>query len=240
MTLPRDHVKAMPPRGDPWSYTELALLRYWIAEGADTNYVLDIDATPEELKTLLQRDFQLDLRHRRFVEKVDVPRLSEGEIEQLRALAWQVSGLQPRGGALEVQARPGGAVSARALRQLADVAADQVVYLNLDRQALGDADLAPLQRFRNLNRLRLNETRVTAATLKQLTELEHLESLNLYGTAVDTSIFEHLQHFPSLQRLYLWQTKVSPEAAAAFAATHPHVTVDTGVAAGKVSPTPTK
>ena len=229
VTLPRDDVKAMPPGRDPWSYTQVELLRYWIAEGADTNFVLDMDSTPEELKLLLHRDYGLDLRRRHFVEQLSVPVLPQADLQDLESLGWQLSALQPGGGALEVQGRPGESISAAALNKLADVAGEQVIYLNLNDQPLDDAALAPLPRFVNLNRLRLNGTQVSNATLTKLGELEQLESLNLYGTRVDSAIFASLSKYPNLRRLYLWKTNVSPEAAAAFADAHPHITVETGV-----------
>ncbi|MGB3802131.1 MAG: c-type cytochrome domain-containing protein [Lewinella sp.] len=229
VTLPREDVKAMPPGGDPWNYSQIELLRYWIAQGADTSFVLDVNATPEELKVLLLRDYALDLHPRLFVETAEIPTLTEKDIEGLETLDWQLSALQPNGGALEAQPMPGGRVSPEALRRLAEVAADQVVFLNLDQQALTDADLEPLAQFKNLNRLRLNGTQLTATTLERLITLEHLESLNLYDTEVDAAIFDHLTRYPSLKRLYLWQTNVSPEAAAAFASNHPQITVEGGV-----------
>ncbi|WP_157975849.1 c-type cytochrome domain-containing protein [Lewinella sp. IMCC34191] len=240
VTLPRDHVKAMPPNGDPWTYTQVELLRYWIAEGADTNFVFDGEEMPEALKALLERDYGLDMRPRRFVDNVDVPLLKEATMDRLRSLGWQLSALQPEGGALEVQPKPGSRISAGTLQQLADAAAEQVVYLNLDDQDLDDADLAPLPRFSNLNRLRLNGTRLTNATVERLVELAHLESLNLYGTQVDDGIFEYLSRYPNLERVYLWQTDVSLEAAATFAHSYPHVTVDTGVRAGAPTSSQTK
>ena len=233
VTLPRDHAKAMPPSGEPWSFTQIELLRYWIAQGADTAFVLDAEATPADLKILLQRDYGLDLRPRRFVEDVRVPELTEETKKRLSSLNWQLSLLQPDGGAVEAQPRPGERISPEALLQLAELASEQVVYLNLDRQALDDAALTPLNRFTNLNRLRLNGTDLTSAALERLIGLEHLESLNLYGTDLDAGIFEHLQHFPSLKRLYLWQTRVSPEAAATFASNHPRIAVETGFVVGE-------
>ncbi|PPK86055.1 putative membrane protein [Neolewinella xylanilytica] len=240
VTLPRDDVKAMPPGGDPWTYTQVELLRYWIAEGADTNFVLDLNETPEDLKVLLRRDYGLDLRPRRFVETVEVLPLPEATMDDLRSMGWQLAVLQPDGGALEVQPKPGGRISGDDLRQLAALAAEQVVYLNLDDQPLDDADLAPLPRFTNLNRLRLNGTRLTNVTVELLAELAHLESLNLYRTRVDDGIFQHLPAYPSLERLYLWQTHASSEAAATFASSHPRITVETGVPAGAPPASQTK
>ncbi|MEM1357936.1 MAG: ribonuclease inhibitor, partial [Bacteroidota bacterium] len=109
-----------------------------------------------------------------------------------------------------------------------EAAAEQIAYLSLDRLPFTDQDLAPLTKFSNLNRLRLNGTKLTVATVEKLTALRHLESLNLYGTEVDDDVFAHLANMPKLKRVYLWQTKVSAEAATKFAEDHPTIEVDTG------------
>ena len=41
--------------------------------------------------------------------------------------------------------------------------------------------------------------------------------MNLYATATTDSALTELEALPKLKRLYLWQTRVSPEAAKAFA-----------------------
>lgn len=228
VTLPRANVKAMPPQGDGWDYANVELLRYWIEAGADTLFTLDPTETPEPVRALLLRDFGLDLRPRTYVETLTAPALPPEKRRRLEALDWSVSDLRPDGSAVEIRARPGATPDAAALQQLARTAAEQTVYLRLDRLPLIDADLGSLSTLPHLNRLRLNGTQVTSAGVAGLTGLRHLESLNLYGTRVDDAVFTHLARLPALKRVYLWQTNVSTEAAAAFAEAHPQVDVDTG------------
>ena len=228
VTLPRENVKSMPPQGQPWDYANVELLRYWIAEGADTAFVLRPGDTPEDIKALLARDYGLDLRPQLFVETILAPALSAKKMETLRQMNWNLSPLVPGGSALEVKVQPGRELAPGALAQLAELAPQNVAYLSLDRLPLEDRELSVLTRFENLNRLRLNGTKVTATTVANLKKLKHLESLNLYGTDLDDGVFEHLATLPSLRRVYLWQTKVTPEAARTYAAAHPQVDVDTG------------
>lgn len=204
VTLPRANVKAMPPQGDPWDYTTVALLEYWIAEGADILALLSPDETPEEIKALLQRDYGLDLRPKLFVETIIAPALAPEKKSGLEEMNWAVSNLRPDGGAVEVKTRSGQSLANGALQKLADVAPEQVSYLNLDNLPLTDADLAPLTKYPNLNRLRLNGTKVTESTVTKLASLRHLEPLNLYGTEVGDAAFEQLARMPALKRVYLW------------------------------------
>lgn len=228
LSLPRTNTKAMPPQGRGWDFAQVRLLEYWISEGADTLALLAPATCPPDIKTLLLQNYGLDLRPKLFVEKMIAPALSAQKIQELRELHWAVSELVPGGGALEVKPAPGNPVAPAAIATLAAVAPEQVAYLSLDRLPVTDGDLAALANFTNLNRLRLNGTKITAATLKSLQKLRHLESLNLYGTEVDDAVFEHLEHFPALKRLYLWQTEVTPEAVSAYVSAHPDVDVNTG------------
>jgi uncharacterized membrane protein len=228
VTLPRSNVKSMPPQGDPLDFTQVRLLEYWISAGADTLAVLDPKNTPADIKVLLARDYGLDLSPKLFVEKVIAPALSAQKIDALTAMNWAITPLVPGGSALEAKPKPGATIDASALAKLAELAPEQVAYLSLDRLPLTDEDLAPLARFSNLNRLRLNGTEVSEKTVAKLSQLPHLESLNLYDTEINDEVFAHLQRFPALKRLYLWRTKVTTEAADAYATAHPNVSVDTG------------
>lgn len=228
LSLPRNNVKAMPPQGTPWDYAQIRLLEYWIANGADTTSVLDPIDTPEDIKKLLEQNYGLDLSPKLFVEKVIAPSLAADQLAALRQLNWAVTELVPGGPALEAKPEPGQTVDAAALAKLAELAPKQVSYLSLDRMPMTDEDLAPLSKFPNLNRLRLNGTKLTVATVEKLSKLRNLESLNLYNTEIDDAVFAHLKQFPALKRLYLWQTKVTSEAAAEFAEARPTIDVNTG------------
>ncbi|MTB49991.1 c-type cytochrome domain-containing protein [Lewinella sp. W8] len=228
LTLPRDNEKAMPPDDTPVDFTITRLLEYWIAEGADTLAVLDPVNTPEDLKALLLRDYQLDLRPKLFVETVFAPAVNAQILDSLRAMHWSISELLPGQYVYEVKPQPGRQPTAEALAALAELLPEQVVYLSVERLPFQDDDLAPLTAFQNLHRLRLNNTQVSQRTVERLGSLAHLASLNLYGTPVDDGIFTSLDQYPALEKLYLWQTAVSDTAATQFANRHPSVEVDTG------------
>lgn len=229
VTLPRRNVKAMPPQGEPMTYAEIRLLNYWIESGADTTAVLDHEEVPDDIKELLERDYGLDLSPKLFVERVRAEHADTATLEELRMVDWAVNPVSPLlGGALEAKPRPGGEITPADLQLLGSRVPAQIVYLSLDRLPFTDADLAPLPQFTNLNRLRLNGTKVTAATVAKLTELQHLESLNLYDTAVGDDIFPALRKMPALKRVYLWQTQVTGEGVAAFREARPNVMVDRG------------
>lgn len=228
VTLPTRNVKAMPPQGERLTHTEVRLLEYWLDSGADTDQHFVTDEVPEDLKLLLLRDYDLDLSPRLYVEQIRAEPLDDKTLDGLRGLNWTLTELVPGGAALEAKPTPGRTVDAEALKELAAAAPEQIAWLSLDNQDLDDDALAVLPGFVNLNRLRLNGTEVGAATLSRLAELEHLESLNLYNTKVTDAALAELDNYPALQRVYLWQSSVSTDAAAAFAERHPRIAVDTG------------
>lgn len=229
VTLPETNVKAMPPQGERMTFTEVRLLEYWISLGADTLAHLNIQEVPEELKALLLRDFGLHLRPRQFVETVKTTPLDKKTRAGLSSLNWNIIDLVPGGAAIEVKPRPGTELASGALSELAAAAPTQVTSIGLDDQDLGDDQLAVLAEFSNLNRLRLNGTKVTALTISRLAGLEHLESLNLYNTSVGDEILVELAKFPALNKLYLWQSGVTTAAAETFAESNPRVNVNTGI-----------
>lgn len=231
VSLPRDNVKAMPPQGHPLNYATIELLAYWINEGADTLAILDPAKTPDPIKLLLARDYGLDLHPKLFVEKVIAPALAAQNISTLQMHKWEITELAPGTSSLGIKPQAGEQIDGEAVLKLAELAAEQVVYLSVENQPLTDDDLETLGHFRNLNRLRLNGVPVTVATIEKLAGLRHLESLNLYGTEVTDAVFPVLERFPALKHLYLWQSKTSQEAALAFAEKHPDTEVSIGITA---------
>jgi len=57
---------------------------------------------------------------------------------------------------------------------------------------------------------------------------EKLEYLNLYGTPITDAGLQHLSKLPRLARLYLWQTKVSYDAARSLEQSIPGLVVNLG------------
>ena len=70
--------------------------------------------------------------------------------------------------------------------------------------------------MRGLERLHLDQTRVTDDGLSRLSHLRRIEYLNLRGTAVTDKGLASLRALPRLRSLYLWQTAVTPAAARAL------------------------
>jgi hypothetical protein len=126
-------------------------------------------------------------------------------------------------------ADPGDCMNARQVAALTEVA-DQVIWLDLARSTVGDAQLEVLARFQHLTRLHLENTGVTDDGLEHIRNLPFLEYVNLYGTQISDAGLSVLDTLPALQRLYLWQSDVTREGADAFKSRRPDVVVNVGAA----------
>ena len=100
--------------------------------------------------------------------------------------------------------------------------APQLVWLDLSGLPIEDGDLVHLAGLVQLEQLRLDGSRVSSAGLEQLAALPRLRRLNLCSTQVDDSGLERFQSgFAALESLYLWNSSVGHEAAAALASSRP-------------------
>lgn len=91
--------------------------------------------------------------------------------------------------------------------------------LTLTRTAIGEVPegTAPLGTLRNLQVLKLNETRINDDDLKSLATLHRLTSLDLAQTQISASGVHHISALSGLSSLNLSQTKVNDQASAHLA-----------------------
>jgi hypothetical protein len=74
-----------------------------------------------------------------------------------------------------------------------------------------DSDLALIARFKNLEKLNLNFTRIEGPGLASLQALQQLNSLSLAGTRISADNLKPLMSMPHLKDLYVWSTGVTDE-----------------------------
>lgn len=86
---------------------------------------------------------------------------------------------------------------------------DQVVSLKLDQTRLTDADMKQVTQFKNLVRLSISGTRVSGAGLEPITQLKQLEYINIVNTKVDDAGLQHLAEIPTLRQIYCWNEVIT-------------------------------
>jgi hypothetical protein len=128
---------------------------------------------------------------------------------------------------------PGEPIGAEQLAALMSAAA-HVTELGLQSSGIDDSDLAGLQAFTELTRLRLDNNEVSDAGIGVLAGLPRLSHLNLYGnSAVSDASVDALSGMTQLQRVYLWQTSISEAGAERLRQRRPDLGVELATTAGK-------
>jgi len=80
-----------------------------------------------------------------------------------------------------------------------------------------------------LQRLDLDGTPITSATLGKLAHLEELQFLRLHGTSLDDGALSHLAQFKNLKKLYVWNTGIKQSALREFKEKNAGIEIEDGI-----------
>jgi uncharacterized membrane protein len=232
--LPEDDEEHMPPDGKKGiEVHELAIVKWWITEGADPNKTVAETNLTEEIRVAIGK-LDLGVAISEVVGKVLTSDLPS---DDLLDTVTKLSSDFPGGLTFESQASSNLTFTAVSLRknltdelfEKLDPLLKKMVAIDLSATSVTDASIAKLAAATNLRMVRLSETGTTDASMDTLAKLQKLESVNLYGTKVTDVGVKKLTALPNLKRLYLWQTAVTPEAIAEIKKALPAVEIITGV-----------
>ena len=107
--------------------------------------------------------------------------------------------------------------------------AQHLVILDLTNSEVTDAGLDHLQKFPNLKKLTLeNSKKVSSEGVRKLENIVSLEHLNLVGVSLDDSALDSIGKMESLLEVYLFRTGVSEEAVNNLKTARPRMFVNAG------------
>lgn len=245
--LPVDDDDHMPPSDEPQvTKEELALLKWWIANGAsDTATVASVKATPEvesALALVLGKGLpQAPAK----VAKEESPKpkpLTEDEKKKVAEITVKIQALnaslmplaqdteQLRLSVINATDRFGD----KELALLEPIAA-HVVWVDLARSKVTDAAADTLAKMTSLERLHLENTKVSDASLSKLATLQKLEYLNLYATKTTDAGIAALAGAKGLKKLFVWQTGVTKAGATALEGKLPGLKVNVGLSEAEIA-----
>lgn len=243
--LAEDDDEHMPPSDEPQiTKEELALLKWWIQEGAsDSATVAAIKKTPE-VEGLLA-SFVKAAPAGATAKAPEKPKAKPLTDEEKKAVTTAAAKMQALGAslmplALDTEQQRLSVINAadkfgdKELAELAPIAA-QIVWVDLGRSQLTDAGVATLAKFVNLERLHLENTKVTDVGIAQLAGLKNLDYLNLYGTKVTDAGIAKLEANKALKKLFVWQTGVTDKGAKALEAKTPGLVVNIGLSEAEIA-----
>ncbi|MEZ4828261.1 MAG: FN3 associated domain-containing protein [Bacteroidia bacterium] len=206
--LPETEEEHMPPEGKPQlTEEEIHLLETWISRGADTKQTLAALAPDDSLHTMIARFASVSPA--KTEPDYDFPPASEKTIAKLSDAFRSV--IQPtiHSPALAAQFFVSESFSTQRLEELLEVK-QQLVSLNLTNMPVKDEDLKIIGQMENLEKLILNGTDISGATLTDLSGCKKLSALALANTRVGREDVEKiLPLLSSLQSVYLWSTDIN-------------------------------
>ena len=208
-TLPQSSRKFMPPTGEPLTYSEIKIVEWWIKSGASFESSITQYEVPNEIETLLLKQFDINLKLNAYYETIQVSPLSDSIKNQMRSVGLLVKPLASGNNFLHVKPLTNNVSESQI--QLLLKAKEQITWLDLSNKNINDKMLETIGQLNNLTSLKLNNNPITDLGIAFLKNLNHLEILNLYGSSVTEKSIVSLKHLKGLKRLYIWQTEISNE-----------------------------
>ena len=203
--LPLTHDQHMPPDGkSQLTAKETHLLRLWIESGASFEIKM-AELKPED--SLRNMAASMILANQSTEEKIyPFSEASERLVQKLNSPFRSLFPLFQNSPALRADFFVQETFQLEALEELNEVQ-DQLVELNLSHMPVTDKELSIIGKFKNLEKLNLNFTKVKS-DLSPLQSLRHLRSLSLSGTAVNSTEINKVLSLPELREVFMWNTSI--------------------------------
>jgi hypothetical protein len=202
ITLPEGHKEFMPTDGKkPLSETQVAILEWWIEEGAHPAMLVGSLKPDPRMREVLTEFFQLN---RDAMAGYTPEPASDSDLEAVLAAGFQVNRITGQSNLLEVKYRGTEKPNLRVLKRLEE----QLVWLHLPRLGLTDSDVMELAELSHLYKLNLSANPLTDKGLDVITRMDKLEQLNLYGTKITAEGVGRLTQLPKLKKLFVWDTGI--------------------------------
>jgi uncharacterized membrane protein len=230
LLLPVDDEDHMPPREKPQpTESQIALLHWWISEGASFSKKVNALQQEERIKPILLALQQPPALER---ESIDIPESAvapadQQVIEQLNQMGIVVMPISRNSNYLMANFVTDTLLTGEELQLLGSLK-KQLLWLKMGYTNASDEHMAVIGQFDNLTRLSLEHTDITDEGLKRLKSLTNLTYLNLVGTQVTAQGVMALSDLKTLQSLYLYQTKITEADWATLKSAFPKTRIERG------------
>ena len=215
----------MPPKGKKQLLDdEIALLYWWIKEGADFKAKVKEVQKDEKIQAILNKY----ITPKEGLEAVKVPMVELATLEEIQAKGIPINKIAENSSFVAVDLSRRKDLDEKTLKHLLPVA-PQLIRLNLAGTNIQDKDLKALPKFPHLEQLYLQQTAITDEGLSYLANLDYLSYLNLYQTKISDKGLVLLTVLKRLQELFIWQTATTQQGIDQFIASKPKTEVNKGV-----------
>jgi len=230
LLLPGENEDHMPPRAKPQpDNRQIALLHWWIENGADTIKKVKEIQQPGPISQYLLALQADHVEHKlpATIPLAPVAKADEKDVQQLKEKGVIVLPVAQNSNYLMANFVAASAVTDRDMALLLPLK-KQLVWLKCGNTKISDSALAYIAQCTNLILLQLNNTAITDKGLQQLRSLQQLQSLNLVGTNVTLQGVLALKELKQLHFLYLYQTKIDTQEWAQLQQEFPKTVLDSG------------
>lgn len=228
--LPREAEHHMPPKEKPQlNERQIALIYWWIDQGAEFNRKVKDLQQPDKIKPVLLalQGNQTEHKAPSTVPAEDVEKADEKAIFKLKDMGVVVTPVAKGSNYLMANFVTASSVGDDDIKLLLPIK-KQLIWLKLGDTKITDKALPVLAECTNLTLLHLNNTNITNQGLQSLKSLTNLQLLNLVNTKVTGSGIEQLANLKKLQSIYLYKTNIKADDWLRLRRIFPKVRIDTG------------
>lgn len=227
LLLPAEEKKHMPPKEKPQlTEQEVALLHWWIANGASFNKKVNEIPQDEKVKPILTA-LQSTGAAKEDVPAQPVAPAAVKDMDALRKAGATVIPVSQQSNYLEVNFISSPKTADSVMKLLLPLK-QQLLSLKLSYTAISDTALTDIIQCKLLVRLHLDNTGISDKGLARLAGLPALQYLNLVGTNITANGLLALKGNPGLKAVYLFRTGVDRAAWAGLQKAFPHTKLDSG------------
>lgn len=229
--LPREDDDHMPPKQKPQlNEKEIALIHWWIDEGADFNKKVKELKQPELIKPYLlalQSDHAEEKRAISIIPAEPVEKADEKNLQPLIDKGAIIIPVSKNSNYLMANFVSAINITDKDIKLLRSIR-KQLAWLKLNDTGISDSALSVIGQCTNLTLLQLNNTKITDKGLGLIKNLNKLQSISLVGTKVTGKGVMQLQSIKGLQSIYLYQTGVNKNDWPALQKAFPKTEIDSG------------
>lgn len=209
ISLPREAEHHMPPKEKPQlNERQVALLHWWIAEGADFTKKVKELPQPEKIKPVLA-SFQGN-PGKKAISPVPATAVEMADLKDMDALRKKgvlVMPVAQNSNYLQANFIYTTGINNELIKLLLPLK-KQLVWLKLSNTPITDSTLQIIAACTNISLLFINNTPITDKGLSHLKSLAELQLLNLVGTKITADGLMQLQALKKLEEVYVYQTAV--------------------------------
>lgn len=226
----------MPPKGKPQlTNQETTLLHWWVQQGAPFDQqIKQLQKTPEATKALSafqKGDSSRDIWANADVPTTKAPSPNAQAVQKLRAQGILVLPVSNGSTFLHLNFVNATHLTDQDLQKLKpdfEALAANIVWIKLNQSKITDASLSLFVLLPHLTRLSLMGTKITDVGMNQIQKIASLRSLNLMQTHVTDQGFSKLSSIKSLKKVYVYQSKITAQGAESLKQRLPNCQIDLG------------